>query len=120
MLQPARDLSGMEDEVLASGDDQPAYQISITDFNGGEHSRRTSVLDENELYFAIDWEASAAREYDPECMEAPQLHKSTEEARARSDAGPKPFTLQECLEVGCCLSLLQNISICPRVHFLTP
>lgn len=78
--------------------DQPAYSISPTNFHGSS-SLRTAMLDDNELYFAIDWEASAALEYDPECMDVPQLHSSTEEARARHKEGPKPFTLQECLEV---------------------
>lgn len=87
----------LEDSHMAPDPSQPAYKIRATDFRGTT-PRSQAKLDNNELYFAIDWDPSAVQEYDPECMEEPQIHSSTEEARARNREGPRPCTLQECLE----------------------
>ena len=87
-------MAAREDDAAAP----PPYQIQITNFLGGNASSNTG-LSNSELYFAIDWDPSAAREYNPDCMETPVLHSSTAEARAKSWEGAKPVKLQDCLEV---------------------
>lgn len=59
----------------------------------------SSQLRSDQWYYAIDWGAEAAAQYDPGCIEEPQLHKSMRQAKARAAAGPKPYNLDECIEV---------------------
>ena len=55
--------------------------------------------DDPQWFFAIDWGAEAAAQYDPGCIEEPQLDESVQQAKARAAAGPKPYDLNECIEV---------------------
>ena len=80
----------------ASGS-QP-YRLQAAAANG-QPTASTLSFEDGQLFFAIDWAADASSQYEPEKIEQPQLHASVEEAKARKAAGPKPYTLDECIEV---------------------
>lgn len=74
------------------------YRIQAALPNGQPTSSQ-DLLEDGQLFFAIDWSADAGEQYEPERIEQPQLHASVEEAKAAQAAGPKPYTLDECIEV---------------------
>ena len=92
---------GSGTETTAKADEQPEsdprpYKLVESTDRGYASS---SQLRSDQWYFAIDWGAEAAAQYDPGCIEEPQLHDSMRQAKARAAAGPKPYDLDECIEV---------------------
>ena len=65
----------------------------------GKSTSNQPSPEDNQWFFAIDWGAEAAAQYDPGCIEEPHLHESVHQAKERLAAGPKPYNLDECIEV---------------------
>ena len=86
------------------------YRIQLANPNGSPSGRQAS-LDDGQLYFAIDWATDAGELYEPERIEQPQLHSSVAQAKARQAAGPKPHTLDECIDVSVRACVMQGGSV---------
>lgn len=84
-------------EVAAGGDLQP-YKLVVSSQTGKASSSQLSPEDA-QWFFAIDWGADAAAQYDPGRIEHPLLHDSVQQAKVKVAAGPKPYDLDECIEV---------------------
>ena len=106
------DERGSDPEAAAKADEEPErvphpYKLVVSTDRGYNSS---SQLRSDQWYFAIDWGAEAAAQYDPGCIEEPQLHDSMRQAKARAAAGPKPYDLDECIEVCAPSDLMANAS----------
>lgn len=77
-------------------DDPPPYSICAATSRGESGQL---VLEEGQLFFAIDWAAGASAQYDPDCIAQPQMHESVRQAKRRREEGPKPYKLDECIDV---------------------
>jgi hypothetical protein len=77
----------------------PPYSIHAAT-SSGYNSSGQLVLEEGQLFFAIDWSSDASAQYNPDCIEQPQMHESVRQAKRRREEGPKPYDLGECIDVG--------------------
>lgn len=89
-------------EAGPQGDDREGqsrpYRLVVSNQQGKASSSQLNHED-HQWFLAIEWGAEAAGQYDPGCIDEPVLHDSVRQAKARLAAGPKPFDLDECIEV---------------------
>ena len=94
---PQQAPSDPEDEPEGTpSTDSPPYSIRAATHLGEAGQLR---LEDGQLFFAIDWAAGAHTQYNPDCIEQPQVHESVRQAKRRREEGPKPYNLDECIDV---------------------
>jgi len=100
-LSPLKqEANALEDDMEGqSGADNPPYKIHAATSTGYSSSGQL-VLEEGQLFFAIDWTSDASAQYNPDCIEQPQMDESVRQAKRRREEGPKPYDLGECIDVG--------------------